>query len=205
MIEANAAALSTLAAYAVATIYEAAGKCGDLAPAIRPITAHTRMAGPAWTVRIFPGEALAVLRAIAAAPAGSVLVIEAGDTERGTVWGGTSHLAAAHRRLAGVVTDGAVRDVEGMIATPLPVFARAVSVRGTLKSHPGWQQIPVAVGGVVVHPGDLVFGDIDGVVVVPAPRASAVAAAVVVQSAREQEIDRRVRAGESILSVLGLQ
>ncbi len=198
------AELKALAAMPPATIYEAAGKRGDMSPSIRAIVPGARLAGRAYTVRTMPCQALPVLRAIAAAPPGSVLVIDAGGTDRSTIWGGTSALAAKARGLAGMVTNAAVRDIEELQDIGFPLFAAGVSLRGTLKDHPGETGITVSLGGVPVAPGDLVFGDGDGVVVVPADRAAEVAAAATGQRAREEARDARIRNGDDILAVLNL-
>ncbi|MFN3145457.1 MAG: RraA family protein [Paracoccaceae bacterium] len=198
------AELEALAAIPTATIYEAAGKSGDMSPAVRPILAGQRMAGQAFTVRTLPCQSLPVLRAIAAAPPGSVLVIDAGASDRSTIWGGTSSLAARVRGLAGVVTNASVRDIDELVELGFPVFAAGVSLRGTLKDHPGETGVPVSVGGVPVMPGDLVFGDGDGVVVVPLARAIEVATAAAEQRAREESRDARIRDGEDLLAVLNL-
>lgn len=198
------AELDVLSELPAATIYEAAGKRGDMAPSIRPILPGLRMGGPAFTVRTLPCQALPVLRAIATAPPGSVLVIDAGGSDRSTIWGGTSALAARARGLAGMVTNASVRDVDELVELGFPVFAAGVSLRGTLKDHPGETGVPVSVGGVPVMPGDLVFGDGDGVVVVPLARATEVATAAAEQRAREESRDARIRDGEDLLAVLNL-
>lgn len=162
------------------------------------------MAGTAYTVKVVPGDTLAVLRAIAQAPSGIVLVIDAGGTDRITVWGGTSSLAAQRRGLAGMATNGSIRDVEEIQELGFPVFAAGVSVRGTVKSHPGWTGIPVSVGEVPVHPGDFVIGDPDGVVVVPENRLEEIAVRAREFRDKEAERDARIKAGESLLDVLGL-
>lgn len=158
----------TLGRYPTATICEAAGKRGDMSPAIRPIVSGARLAGIAYTVRTFPSDTTAVLRALDAAPPGSALVIDAGGTDRAAVWGGTSSLVSRRRGLAGCVTNGCVRDVDDLVATGIPVYAAGIAPRGTVKYHEGWREIPVSVGGVAVAPGDFLIGDRDGVVVVPA-------------------------------------
>ena len=187
-----------------ATWYEAAGKLGDMGPDIKPITPGVRLAGPAYTVKCFVGDTAAVLRALDAAPRGSVLVIDVGGTDRATAWGGTSSKVAARRGLAGCVTNGSVRDFDEVREIGLPVFAVGVSVRGTLKRHPGWTGGTVCVGGVPVSPGDWVVGDSDGVVVIPAARLREVADAVAEQLDRERGIDRRLEEGESLTEILGL-
>jgi len=193
-----------LGALPAATLYEAAGKLGDMGPEIRQMVPGVNVAGPAFTIKSFPGDTAVVLRAIDQARPGDVLVIDAGGTPHVTVWGGTSAMACQARGIAGVVTNAAVRDLEELIELGFPVFARCTSVRGTVKNHPGWTGIPVSVGGVVVRPGDLVRGDMDGVVVIPAERLAEVLAKAEEQRAKEEERDKRVRAGESLAGLLGL-
>lgn len=188
-----------------ADIYEAAGKLGDMSPDIRRMVDAPNLAGPAYTVKMFPCETLAVLKAVDEAPAGSVLVIDAGDTERSTVWGGTTALAAHLRGIAGCITNGAVRDLAELQVLRAPLYARGVSIRGTVKSHPGWRQIPVVGGGVLVRAGDFVIADLGGIVVAPQERASEIAARAIEQRAKDEERERRSRAGASLSEVLDLQ
>jgi 4-hydroxy-4-methyl-2-oxoglutarate aldolase len=193
-----------LGQFSTATLYEAAGKTGDIGPIIRPIVPGARMAGVARTLRIWPGDTLGVLRMIDAVPARSVLVIDAGGADRAAVWGGTSALAAMARGVRGCVTNGSVRDVDEIVALGFPVFAAGISPRGTMKQHPGWAGGAISVGDCVVCEGDIVVGDTDGVVVIAGARALQVLPLAQVQAEREAERDRRVRAGESLASVLGL-
>jgi 4-hydroxy-4-methyl-2-oxoglutarate aldolase len=197
-------ALATLAGIPAATVYEAYGKRGDMSPEIRPMLPQARFAGLAYTLRTMPGNNEGVLRALAEAPAGSVLVIDAGGTGRSTAWGGTSSMLARRRGLVGCVTNGAVRDLAELRALEFPVFAAAVSVRGALKSHPGWHGLPVSVGGMVVCQDDLVVADEDGVVVVAHADIVATARSAQARLADEQDRDRRLAAGENIYSVFGL-
>jgi 4-hydroxy-4-methyl-2-oxoglutarate aldolase len=190
--------------FATPTIYEAAGKLGDMEPTIRPIVPGARMVGPAFTVKCFIGDLKAVLRAIDLAHPGDVLVIDAGGSARATAWGGTSALAAKMRGLSGCVTNGAVRDLDELVEIGFPVFAAGVSVRGTVKLHPGWNSIMVCVGGVSVRPGDIVVGDADGVVVVPIEQAEDICAQAAMQRKKEREIERRLRAGESVTKIFGI-
>lgn len=194
----------TLARYPTATLYEAAGKCGDMAPEIRPVVSGVSLSGIAYTVRTFPSDTTAVIRALDAAPAGSVLVIDAGGTDRAAVWGGTSSLVCRLRGLAGCVTNGCVRDTEDLQHAGIAVYAAGISPRGTLKNHEGWRQLPVSVGGVIVSPGDFVIGDDDGVVVVPAGEGAAMCARAAEQRKKEEARDARVRNGESLASIIGL-
>lgn len=186
------------------TVYEAAGKIGDMGPAIRQIIPGTRFAGLAVTVRVWPGDTLAVLRAVDSAPAGSVIVVDAGGTERAAVWGGTSSLACIARGVRACVTNGSVRDIDEMVALKFPVYAAGISPRGTLKNHPGWHGIPISVGDCVVNHGDIVIGDSDGVLVVPVKDAAEILTKAEAQDRKQLERDARARAGESLASIVGL-
>lgn len=193
-----------LGEFPTATLYEAAGKRGDMAASIRPVVPGTRLAGIALTIRVWPGDTLAVLRAIDRAPAGSVFVIDAGESGSAAVWGGTASKASVVRGIRGCVTNGCVRDVDEMVALGFPVYARGISPRGTLKNHPGWTGVPVSVGGVTVHPGDFVVGDTDGIVVVAASEGEEVLARARAQRAKEADRDARVQAGEPLAKILAL-
>lgn len=194
----------TLARYPTATIYEAAGKSGDMAPDIRPIVPDALFSGIAYTVRIFPSDTTAVIRALDDAPGGSVLVIDAGGTDRAAVWGGTSSLVCSMRGLVGCVTNGCVRDTDDLRKVGIAVYAAGIAPRGTLKNHEGWRGVPVSVGGVTVSPGDYVIGDRDGVVVVPAADGAAMCDRAAEQRQKEEARDARVRNGESLASIIGL-
>jgi 4-hydroxy-4-methyl-2-oxoglutarate aldolase len=194
-----------LAKLPAATVYEASGKRGDMSPVIRQMVPDTRLAGQAFTVRCLPGDFAAVLRAIDKAKRGEVLVIDAGGSDRITALGGTSSLACKTRGLAGAVVNAACRDVDEIRAMRFPVYALGTSVRGTLKNHPGWLQVPVSVGGVVVHPGDFVIGDADGVVVVEKSRIGEVAKKALAQRSAETDKESQVRKGASLVKMFHLE
>jgi 4-hydroxy-4-methyl-2-oxoglutarate aldolase len=164
-----------------------------------------RVAGPAFTVKLFPGDNLAAIHANELAKPGDVLVIDAGRTDEAmVVWGASSTLAAKMRGIAGVVTNGAVRDLDEIIQIGLPVFAAGICLRGNAKNHPGWLNVPVAIGDVVIEPEDIVVGDSDGVVVVQKNRVSEVLRKALVRRQKEEERDRRIRSGESIQAAMGV-
>lgn len=187
-----------------ATVYEAMGRRGDMAPDVRPVVPGTRLAGPAFTVKCPVGDALAVFRALEQAKPGDVLVIDAGATARATAWGGTMTRAAIERKLAGCVTNGAIRDTAEIRELGFAAFGTGTSVRGPLVSHPGWLGVAISVGDVVVSPGDLIIADDDGVVVVPVAEVAEIALKSREQFAYEAERDRRVEAGEGLAGVLKL-
>lgn len=152
----TASAFEILAALPTATVFEAAGRIGDMSPEIRPMWPGIRLAGRAFTVKTWLGDNEGVLRALASAPEGAVLVIDNGGTPRSTAWGGTSSTVSRHRGLAGCVTNGAIRDIETVRSIGVPVFGAGISLRGAAKADPGRTGIPVSVGGVSVSPGDFV-------------------------------------------------
>jgi 4-hydroxy-4-methyl-2-oxoglutarate aldolase len=197
--------LRQLMSIPAATICEANDGIGAVSPAIRSVGPRMRVAGPAFTVKLFPGDNLAAIHANGLAKPGDVLVIDAGRTDEAmVVWGASSTLAAKMRGIAGVVTNGAVRDLDEIIQIGLPVFAAGVCLRGNAKNHPGWLNVPVTIGDVVIEPGDIVVGDSDGVVVVQKNRVSEVLRKALVQRQKEEERDRRIRSGEPIQAAMGV-
>lgn len=201
----KAKAYEILKSMPAATVYEAAGKIGDMDPMIRALVpGRSRMAGSAVTLRTKPGDNTGVFLAIHEAPRGSVLVIDGGGTVKVTIWGGTSTAYAMQKGLAGCVTNAGVRDLDEVMESGFPVFAPGVTVRGTVKNHKGWINIPICVGDVAVSPGDFIVGDSDGVVVVPADRIEEVAKAAIEQRKKETDWDTRIRNGEDGKAVMGL-
>ena len=127
------------------------------------------MAGTAVTARSRAGDNLTYLRALEFCRAGDVLVIDAGGDLNNAVVGGILSFYAASLGVVGVVIDGAIRDVAEIRARDFPVYARGVTHRGPYKDGPGEINVPIAVGGMVVNPGDIVVGDQDGLLAIPQP------------------------------------
>jgi 4-hydroxy-4-methyl-2-oxoglutarate aldolase len=154
-------------------------------------------------VQCRPGDNLAIHRAIYMAEPGDVLVVAVdGHTEAG-LWGEIMTVAAIERGIKGLVTDGAVRDVEAINRLGFPVFARGVCMRGTRKDDLGTVAQPISIGGVAVSPGDVVIGDSDGIVVVPQRRAAEVCDLSRLRQEKEETIKRRLREGKSTLELYG--
>lgn len=187
------------------TIYEALGKTGDVGPSIMSLGAHRWMAGFAVTVECFPGDARGVFEALDTCKPGDVLVIDIGGGPLVTAWGGTSTKAAMRRGVAGVITNGSIRDRAEIVDLGFPVFASGTSVRGTVKSRSGIINGIVSIGHRAIAPGDLVVGDGDGLVIVPKDRLSELHQIAGEQRAREEAIDRRVVSGESPMDIFGLR
>ena len=188
-----------------ATVYEAAGKVGAMDHDIRPLGVGMRVCGPALTVWCPPGDNLMLHKAVTLARPGDVLVADVGGYLEAAGWGEILTIAALERGIAGIVTNGAVRDVARLLALGFPVFCRGISMKGTTKKNLGRVNHPICCGGVYVQPGDLVVGDDDGVVVVARDRMREVLQLAVERVEREEEIVKALKQGRSTLEILGLQ
>jgi RraA family protein len=150
-----------------------------------------RMVGPAITVSVRAGDNLLIHKAIDTAEPGDVLVVDGRADLTNALIGENLALWAKKRGIVGIVVDGAVRDVDALRAIGLPVFARGVTPAGTFKTGGGEVNVPISCGRVVVMPGDIVVADADGVTVVPAGDATAIADGI----AAKHEVERRAKAG----------
>ena len=154
-----------LAAIPAANIGDAQERIG-VASALSPSWPGAKLAGPAYTVWTRPGDNLYIHKALDEAQPGDVIVVNGGGDQSRALIGDMIGLRAKNMGLAGFVIDGAVRDADALADCGLPVFARSVTPAGPYKFGPGRLQLPVAIDGVVVSPGDIVVADADGVVVV---------------------------------------
>ncbi len=154
---------------------------------IRPLWMPVpRIAGPAYTVRCPPGDNLMLHAAIHRAPAGSVVVVEAGDVDYAVAGGNVC--AVAHRRgIAGFVVDGVIRDLAEVREMGFPVFARGIIPKPGVKAAVTPLNEPVTCGGVLVHAGDIVVADEEGVVVTPQARAAEVLRDALAKLAKEAD------------------
>jgi 4-hydroxy-4-methyl-2-oxoglutarate aldolase len=161
-----------------AELADAAGTPIAMDARIRPVWRGARLAGRAYTVRTPPGEFLSVREAGERAPGGAVLVVDGGGDLRHALWGDKMSQLALDRGLAGLVVDGAVRDVDGIDVLGFPVFAAGSVPTPPTREEQGELEVPIVCGGLEVRPGDLVYGDADGVVVVPYERHGEIVARV---------------------------
>ncbi len=176
-------------------VTDAYNGAGCLDHGIKPLEPEMTIYGPAITAKCAPGDILAAMAILDYARQGDVIVIAAGnDTSAAKIGDLWLHWA---RRIgvAGVVCDGLVRDVKGLLTTGVPVFARGVTPNSGFKTGPGEINFRVSCGGVAIGPGDIVVGDRDGVVVVPLARAATVAAQLKLVKAKEVEAERKIKRG----------
>ncbi|WP_458094298.1 RraA family protein [Roseomonas sp. WA12] len=163
---------------------------------LRPMQAPGAvLAGPALTVRTRPGDNLMIHKAISLAQAGDVIVVDAGGDLTNALIGELMLAQMVRRGLAGVVINGAIRDSAAIRAQDFPVFAAGVTHRGPYKDGPGEINVPVAIDGMVIAPGDLVLGDDDGLLCVPFEEAEAIHAAASAKHAAEEGQMANIAAG----------
>jgi regulator of RNase E activity RraA len=187
-----------------ATASDELNRSGAMIAEIKPLNPSWTMVGPATTVRTMAADNLALHHAVAHAPKGAVVVIDAGGYLRNAVWGSILHRAAEIVGISGVVVDGCVRDVSEVRSSTLPCFARGVVPAGPHKGWGGEINGPIQAGGCTVFPGDLVIGDADGVVVVPSAMAGKLLAKCRERIEAERQILRRLEHGEKTIDIMGL-
>jgi regulator of RNase E activity RraA len=158
---------------------------------IRPLHAGGVLAGPAFTVKGRPGDNLILHKALDLAEPGDVVVMDAGGDLTNSLFGEMMAMHATARHLAGVVINGAIRDYATIHRGDFPVFAAGVTHRGPYKDGPGEINVPIAVEGMVIEPGDLILGDDDGLVCVPRAIAEDVYAA---SKAKHESEEKQLRA-----------
>jgi RraA family protein len=163
--------------------------------ALRPFHRKGKLVGPALTVRVPPGDNLLVHKAIDIARPGDVIVVDAGGVLTQAIIGEIMASLAESRGAAGMIIDGAIRDADALAASRFPVYARGVTHRGPYKNGPGEINIPIALGGAVINPGDIIVGDSDGLLVIPQEEAPAVIKGARDQGAKEAATLKAIRKG----------
>lgn len=192
-----------LLALGSATVGESGGR--PLAAYVKPVWPGAQLAGPAFPVVCAPGDNLAIHAAVTEAPAGSVLAVDVGAVPDRGYFGEVLATASAAAGQLGLVIDGCVRDSGGLEAKRYPVFARGLSLPGTTKKGPGSVGSVSVVGGVMIHAGDWLVADADGVVAISAERLETVVSAAEARSVKEQEMFGHLAAGSTTVELLGLE
>jgi 4-hydroxy-4-methyl-2-oxoglutarate aldolase len=205
VLRTEASVLTGLAEAGVATVHEADQRRGVLDPAIRPIQSGARIAGSAVTVLCPPGDNLMIHAAVEVCRPGDVLVVTTTSPSTDGMIGELLTTSLRAHGVIGIVTAAGVRDVAHLRAMEFPVWARAISPQGTVKATPGSVNVPVVCGGQIVHPGDAIVADDDGVVVVPRDRAVAVLAAARARTADEEVKRATLASGELGVDMYGLR
>ncbi|MFD5268378.1 4-carboxy-4-hydroxy-2-oxoadipate aldolase/oxaloacetate decarboxylase [Streptomyces sp. NPDC058335] len=203
--KANPKDVDALAAFGVATVSEAMGRTGLLGPGIRPIQQGVRVAGTAVTVLSWPGDNLMIHAAVEQCGEGDILVVTTTSPSTDGMFGELFATALRQRGVRGLVINAGIRDTQELREMDFPAWSRAVCAQGTVKATGGSVNVPVAVDGQVIRPGDVILADDDGVVVVPRERARATAEASEAREVKEAKARAAFLDGQLGLDRYGLR
>lgn len=182
----------------IGNVCDAQGRVGSLDYRIKPVSEMSQFCGTALTVDSGPRDNLAAWAALEIAKPGDIILITTGGHLVSSVAGDLYVGMAKNAGVAGIVTDGVVRDLAGINDVGVPVFARGICANSPWKNGPGRVGLPIVIGGVNVDSGDIVAGDQDGVVIVARRTAPAVAAGLKAVLAKEKKMEANVKAGMTV-------
>jgi 4-hydroxy-4-methyl-2-oxoglutarate aldolase len=202
---ANAEVIESLGEQGVATIHEAQGRIGLLNPYMRPIYSSAKVAGSAVTVSCQPGDNLMIHAAVEVCQPGDVLVVTTTSESTDGMFGDLLATSCQAQGIRGLIIDAGIRDVADLTTMNFPVWAKAISSQGTVKATPGSVNVDVVCAGAIIRPGDVVVGDIDGVVVIKREDAETVAALGYKRLEKEAQSRAKLAAGEFGIEFYGLR
>jgi len=201
----DAGLIRKLGEFGVATVHEAQGRKGLMLPYMRPIYPTARVAGPAVTAYCHAGDNLMIHAAIEVCRPGDVMVVTTQSESSDGMFGELLATSFRAHRIAGIVIEAGVRDVADLTEMKFPAFSKAISSQGTVKETAGSVNIDVVCAGATVHPGDVIVGDVDGVVVVERREVAEVVRLCEERLAKEAKNRERLKAGELGLDMYGLR
>jgi 4-hydroxy-4-methyl-2-oxoglutarate aldolase len=202
---ADAQVIAKLGEQGVATVHEAQGRSGLLRPYMRPIYPAARAAGSAVTIACQAGDNLMIHAALEVCQPGDILVVTTTSESTDGMFGELLAVSARAHGVVGLIIDAGVRDVADITTMNFPVWAKAVHSQGTVKATAGSVNVPVVCAGAAIHAGDVIVGDVDGVVVVPRSQAAEIARLGAERVAKEEKAREKLRNGELGLDFYGLR
>ncbi|MGQ4381306.1 4-carboxy-4-hydroxy-2-oxoadipate aldolase/oxaloacetate decarboxylase [Streptomyces sp. SAS_267] len=203
--KADAKDVEAIAGYGTATVHEAMGRTGLLGTRLRPVQQGVRVAGTAVTVLSWPGDNLMIHAAVEQCGEGDVLVVTTTSPSTDGMFGELFATALHRRGVRGLVINAGIRDTAELREMGFAAWSAAVSPQGTVKATGGSVNVPVAIGGQIVRPGDVILADDDGVVCVPREEAREVAAASAARERKEALARAAFLDGELGLDRYGLR
>ena len=197
--------LEALSKFSPATIHEAQGRRGALSSRLKPVDYRMKLCGPAFTVKSSPRDNIMLQLAINYAKPGDIIVVSAGEYEEAGSFGDVLANACLAKGIGGLVTDTGVRDTLQLRELGFPVFSLSTCIKGTVKETIGTTNDTIIVGGEIIHPGDVIVGDADGLVVVRRDEVAEVARLSQAREDAEAGYIAAYKAGKTVVEVSNLE